>query len=65
VRDLHDEKYIYGFLGDTDWEVWIYQDQAQLTGPKEENWAVILEHWDARTPQDLIDRLVLHIKGVL
>lgn len=57
------ERYLHAHLADTPWEVWIYTDQAQLSGPG--NATVNLEQWDARTPDELIHTFLVHVSRSL
>jgi len=50
-------------LGDSAWNVLIYEDGAELTGPGPGGFA--LEQWDALTPDDLIGQYLRRVDAVL
>ena len=50
-------------LGDSGWQVAIYGDGAELTGPDTGSSSV--EQWDARTPDELIAIFLHRVSGVL
>ena len=56
------EKWVEGFIGDTDARVYIYEDQVQLSAPET---SLNLERWDARTPDELIAAFMFSVRGVL
>lgn len=49
-------------LGHSGWSIAIYRDGAQLNGPEA---VVVVEQWDARTPNDLITIFLGHVDRVL
>jgi len=51
----HNETYLHGFLGDTGAEIFIYLDQVELNASGK---GVNLERWDARTPDELIEKFL-------
>ena len=56
-------RYIRAQLGDSGWSVFIYLDQAELSGPG--RGGTNLEQWDALTPADLIAKYLQHVDVVL
>jgi hypothetical protein len=54
------EHYVHATVADTGWQVWIYLDQVQITGPKDV--AVNLEQWSALTPAELISTFIVHVR---
>jgi hypothetical protein len=63
VTQEGEEPYVHGRLGTTPWVVWIYLDQAQLSGPGPA--AANLEQWDARTPDELIEKFLGRVRQAL